>query len=147
MTLTSSYVPSHRRCHFTDDTVLCSQLPSPIISFTFTKGHMMKRSAIGRKNTPLLDTVEDSGNGCTMRPWALIILGAMGRPCASVLVHDIFLPWSECWRKQRPHSAVCTHNHVEGIKGAQATAACIFLARNGTSKADIKKYVPGSNCG
>lgn len=38
-------------------------------------------------------------------------------------------------------SAVCTHNHPEGIKGAQATALCIFLARNGKSKEDIKNSV------
>ncbi len=38
-------------------------------------------------------------------------------------------------------SAACTHNHPEGIKGAQATALCIFLARNGKSKEDIKNTV------
>ena len=34
-----------------------------------------------------------------------------------------------------------THDHPEGVKGAQATAATIFLARTGTSKSDIKSYV------
>lgn len=38
-------------------------------------------------------------------------------------------------------SAEVTHNHPEGIKGAQATAAAVYLARNGSSKADIKQYV------
>ncbi len=38
-------------------------------------------------------------------------------------------------------SAEITHNHPEGIKGAQATAACIFMARTGKSKEDIKKYI------
>lgn len=38
-------------------------------------------------------------------------------------------------------SSEVTHNHPEGIKGAQATAAAIFLARQGKSKADIKDYV------
>ncbi|MCX5841230.1 MAG: ADP-ribosylglycohydrolase family protein [Deltaproteobacteria bacterium] len=33
-----------------------------------------------------------------------------------------------------------THNHPEGIKGGQATAAAIFLARTGQSKAEIKKF-------
>lgn len=37
-------------------------------------------------------------------------------------------------------SAEVTHNHPEGIKGAQATAAAIFLARNGHSKEEIKDY-------
>ena len=34
-----------------------------------------------------------------------------------------------------------THDHSEGIKGAEAVASIIFLARNKTSKEDIKKYV------
>lgn len=38
-------------------------------------------------------------------------------------------------------SAEVTHNHPEGIKGAQATAAAIFLARTGSSKAKIKEYI------
>lgn len=37
-------------------------------------------------------------------------------------------------------SAEVTHNHPEGIKGAQAIAAAIFLARNGASKEEIKEY-------
>lgn len=35
-------------------------------------------------------------------------------------------------------SAEVTHNHPEGIKGAQATALAIFLARSGKSKEDIR---------
>lgn len=38
-------------------------------------------------------------------------------------------------------SAEVTHNHPEGIKGAQAVAACIYLARTGTSKQEIKEYI------
>jgi len=41
-------------------------------------------------------------------------------------------------------SAEVTHNHPEGIKGAQATASAIFLARKGSSKTEIKKYI--ENC-
>ena len=40
-------------------------------------------------------------------------------------------------------SAEVTHNHPEGIKGAQATAAAIFLARTGASKAKIKSFIHG----
>jgi len=35
-------------------------------------------------------------------------------------------------------TAEVTHNHPEGIKGAQATALAIYLAFNGSSKNDIK---------
>ena len=38
-------------------------------------------------------------------------------------------------------SAEVSHNSPEGIAGAQATAACIYLARTGHSKAEVKKYV------
>lgn len=38
-------------------------------------------------------------------------------------------------------SASITHDHPEGIKGAQATAAAIFLARTGSSKQEIKEYI------
>ena len=38
-------------------------------------------------------------------------------------------------------SAAITHNHPEGIKGAQATAAAVFLARSGNSKSAIKRYI------
>ena len=38
-------------------------------------------------------------------------------------------------------SAEVTHNHPEGIKGAQATAAAMFLARNGKSKDEIRNYI------
>ncbi len=38
-------------------------------------------------------------------------------------------------------SAEVTHNHPEGIKGAEATAAAIFLARTGHSKPEIKEYI------
>lgn len=38
-------------------------------------------------------------------------------------------------------SAEVTHNHPEGIKGAQAIAACIYLARTAHSKDEIRIYV------
>jgi ADP-ribosylglycohydrolase len=37
-------------------------------------------------------------------------------------------------------SAAVTHNHEHGIRGAQATAAAIFLARTGSSKEQIRRY-------
>ena len=38
-------------------------------------------------------------------------------------------------------SSEVTHNHPEGIKGAQATAAAIFLARTGKDKKEIRDYI------
>lgn len=44
-------------------------------------------------------------------------------------------------REVAVYTAQVTHNHPEGIKGAEATASCIFLARNGANKKEIKDYV------
>jgi type I restriction enzyme M protein len=34
-----------------------------------------------------------------------------------------------------------THNHPEGLKGARAVTAAIFLLRNGTSVADVRSHI------
>lgn len=52
------------------------------------------------------------------------------------LYHDL-----ETVRRMARLSADVTHNHPEGIKGAEATASAIFLARTGKSKAEIKTYI------
>ena len=38
-------------------------------------------------------------------------------------------------------TAEVTHNHPEGIKGAESVASAIFLARKGSDKAAIKAYI------
>ena len=47
----------------------------------------------------------------------------------------------ETVRRMAGISADVTHNHPEGIKGAEATAAAIFLGRTGHSKDEIKAYL------
>ncbi|MBR0382969.1 MAG: ADP-ribosylglycohydrolase family protein [Eubacterium sp.] len=44
-------------------------------------------------------------------------------------------------RKQAGLTAEVTHNHPEGIKGAEATAAAIYMARKGFSKGEIREYI------
>ncbi|MGN1128186.1 MAG: ADP-ribosylglycohydrolase family protein [Candidatus Flemingiibacterium sp.] len=38
-------------------------------------------------------------------------------------------------------SAAVTHNHPEGVKGAEATASAVFLARTGHGKVQIRDYI------
>lgn len=38
-------------------------------------------------------------------------------------------------------TASVSHNHPEGVKGAQAVATCVFLAKEGKTKEEIKVYV------
>lgn len=41
------------------------------------------------------------------------------------------------------YTAEVTHNHAEGIKGAQAVAAGIYLLRSGKTKEEVKNYIRG----
>jgi len=41
-------------------------------------------------------------------------------------------------------TAEVTHNHPEGVKGAQAVASAVFLARGGESKASIRNFLEGT---
>ena len=43
--------------------------------------------------------------------------------------------------EQAAVSAMATHNHIEGVKGAIVTAVCIWMARNGYSKKQIFEYM------
>ena len=47
-------------------------------------------------------------------------------------------------RRMARLSAEVTHNHPEGIKGAEATASAIFLGRTGHTKTQIKAYIEES---
>jgi ADP-ribosylglycohydrolase len=46
--------------------------------------------------------------------------------------------------QEAKRSAIVTHNHPEGIKGAQAVASAIFLARKGAEKDELRKYIVGN---
>ena len=46
-------------------------------------------------------------------------------------------------RRMARLSSEVTHDHPGGVKGAEATASAIFLARTGSSKAEIKAYIEG----
>ncbi len=61
---------------------------------------------------------------------------AMRAPAAGWL-----FPTLEETRRAARLSAEVTHNHPEGIRGAEATACAIFLARTGMDKAQMKDWL------
>ncbi len=131
----------HPRCRPTDDTVLTVALAHSILSdidcadfidrlreYFLTYPHagyggnfVRWASSRSRKG------YNSWGNGSAMR------VSPIGYAYASL---------EEVLDKARA-SAEVTHNHPEGIKGAQATAA-VFLARHKTSKEDIRRYLQES---
>lgn len=126
----------HRHCHPTDDTVLTVALADSILNgtdygrclkdyfFRYPQagyGGSFARWAMSMSTTPY----NSWGNGSAMR------VSPVGFAYGSL---DEVV-------EQARRSAEVTHNHPEGVKGAQATAVSVFLARTGQSKEEIKQYV------
>jgi ADP-ribosylglycohydrolase len=133
---TTDFEMFNPKCDFTDDSVLTIAVADEILhkkDFAKTiwdySNKYPGRGYGGRfanwiRNTDMLP-YNSFGNGSAMRVSAV---GFAFNTLEEVL--DV--------AKQ---SAEVTHNHPEGIKGAQAVAAAIFLARTGKSKQDIKEYI------
>jgi ADP-ribosylglycohydrolase len=124
-----------QRSHFTDDTILTVATMGVLLfkgSYTEAYHSFGNKypSSYGGHFIAWLDSENPEpynswGNGSAMRAspigWALDTLEEV--------------------MAEAKKSAEVTHNHPEGIKGAQAAAACVWLARNGKSKAEIKEFV------
>jgi ADP-ribosylglycohydrolase len=123
-------------CFFTDDTVLTVSLADVILNkrdYATTMREyyrrypnagygMMFMKWAGDRNTP---AYQSWGNGAAMR------ISPVGY--AFDTLYDVL--------NMAEKFTLPTHGHPEGIKGAQATAAAIFLARKGHSKAQIKTFI------
>jgi ADP-ribosylglycohydrolase len=121
---------------FTDDTVLTVALADSLLSCTSyvekLKEYYHRYPDAGYGGRFHLWAASDSrepyysfGNGSAMR------VSPVGW-----YFNDLSTVLSEARR-----SAAVTHNHPEGLKGAEAAAAAIFLARSGENKAEIKKFI------
>jgi ADP-ribosyl-[dinitrogen reductase] hydrolase len=86
-------------------------------------GHGFKCWLYGGSSEPY----NSCGNGSAMR------VGPVGWACDTV----------EAVLKEAARSAGVTHDHPEGIKGAQATALAVFMARHKASKEDIRSEISG----
>lgn len=123
-------------CTFTDDSVLTIALADSIISGAsyFDKLKEYYRlypnagygfSFIQWAATQTSEPYHSWGNGAAMR---VSPVGFAYDTLDEVL-------------KEAAKSAEFTHDHIEGVKGAQATASAVFLARTGKSKPEIKSFI------
>ncbi len=134
------------RCQFTDDSVMTiaiadaliyagteateNEIKKAVIEAMQDWGHRYPNAGYGgrfrgwlKEKNPM--PYKSWGNGSAMR------VSAVG------WLYDSM----ERTREVARWTAEVTHNHPEGIKGAEATASAIFLARNGADKDEIKHYV------
>lgn len=128
-----------KKSRFTDDTVLTIAVADAILhqkEYVHTiKDYYRRYPKAGYGKTfrewgasDSLEPYHSWGNGSAMR------VSAVG-----FAFDDL-----ETVLQEAERSAAVTHNHPEGIKGAQATAAAIYLGRQGRSKAEIKTYIEAS---
>jgi ADP-ribosylglycohydrolase len=126
-------------CTFTDDSVLTIALAEAIL--TDVSYEKLMRDYYHR--------YPHSGYGSLFRRWALHVdsgpYNSFGNGAAMRIspVGFAFDTLEDVLWRARLYTEI-THNHPEGIKGAQATASAIFLARTGCSKKEIKHYIERS---
>jgi ADP-ribosylglycohydrolase len=123
-------------CTYTDDTVLSIAIAKSILD-----------------NEPYIDNVIDfgiryygAGYGLLFKKWLKSIKhepynswgnGSAMRVSAIGFAFDT----EEEVLAEAKKSAEITHNHKEGIKGAEATALAIFMARKGADREDIREVI------
>ncbi|GIJ96560.1 hypothetical protein CAPN001_11290 [Capnocytophaga stomatis] len=124
-------------CGFTDDTICTIAVADAILSGTdfgktlhyWCRKYPMPMGGYGRSflqwvRDDVLIPYNSFGNGSAMRV----------SPCG-------WLPERQKALQNARFSAECTHNHPEGIKGAECIADFIFLARQGYDKVLLKENI------
>ena len=124
------------RSDFTDDTVLTIATADCILNdgkySEYYKKYFRKYPGRGYGGnfsiwgeSDDLNPYNSYGNGSAMR--------AAPVGCVSNKIGEVLKEAKSC--------AAATHDHPEGIKGAQAVASCVYLAREGSKKEEIKEYI------
>ena len=126
----------HHRCRFTDDTVLTIAVADAILTgrpYDQAVREIGRRypnagyggSFIGWLHSDHPQPYNSWGNGAAMR---VSPVGLAFNTEADVL-------------SEAAETAGISHNHPEGVKGAQATALSVYLARLGHTKKEIRKQI------
>ena len=132
------------KCSFTDDSVMTIAVAMALADWKKNGGdlptHVVRRiRELGRR-------YPHAGYGGRFDRW---LFSADARPYNSY-GNGAAMRVSACgWAANSIEEAVAlsdavtavTHNHPEGLKGAAATAACVYLARTGTPKDEIRRHV------
>ena len=135
-------------CSFTDDTVMTLAVASALRKWK--KGEPIKEKDFAKAVIEAMKSFgkmyPNAGYAGRFRNW---LFGRSSKPYGSFGNGSAMRVSPVAWyfddletvEKFAGISAEVTHNHPQGIKGAQATAAAIFLARTGKSKSAIRGYI------
>ena len=135
---------------FTDDTVMTLAVADALMRTMYKKGDSVKeedfRQNVIASMRSFAAKYPYAGYGARFMYW-------LARPHpkpynsfgngSAMRVSPVAWAFDDLWKVERfaEISAEVSHNHPEGIKGAQATASAIFMARTGRSKKEIRDYI------
>lgn len=135
---------------FTDDTVTGLAIANALMELTDYSDDEIVKKTIARNMRELCPNYEWTGFGSRFWIWLTAYEGNLNfEPYQSygngsaMRVFPIGLCFSSLeetrWMAQL--SAEVTHDHAEGIRGAEATASVMYLARTGETKEKIRQYI------
>lgn len=133
-------------CEFTDDTVMTIAVAEALMNAGVDAGRNVTEHELVYSMRSWGKRYPYAGYGAGFARWLTCEEpkpyhsygnGSAMRVSAAGWLYDTL----EKTEKVAGYTAEVTHNHPEGIKGAQAVAAGIFLARNGVDMNGIRSYV------
>ena len=131
------------KSHFTDDTVMTVAVARGLMA---GQGNAPKTFAeVQHEMRRLGKAYPNAGYGGMFRRWLRAEhpqpYGSFGNGAAMRVSYIAYhFDTLEKVEEEAKNSAMCTHNHIEGLKAAVATAGLIYLALHGERKKDLKKY-------
>ncbi len=130
---------------FTDDSVMTAAVAEALMDSSGKSDEEVKKALV-RSMQKWGRRYPDAGYGARFIHWIWADdpqpYGSFGNGSAMRVASAGWLYGSlEETRHMAKLTAEVTHNHPEGIKGAEAAASAIWLARKGSSKEKIKDYI------
>jgi len=136
----------NRKVRFTDDSVMTIAVAEALLSVGADACEQEVKTAVVKSMQRWGQKYPDAGYGGRFigwisdpnpQPYNSWGNGSAMRVSAVGWMYDSL----ERTREIARWTAEVSHNHPEGVKGAESTATIIFMARNGADKSEIKQYV------
>ena len=135
-----------RRCKVTDDSVMTAAVAEALLGVGRDAGEEEVKAALITSMKKWGQKYPHAGYGARFIHWVLSDdpkpYGSYGNGSGMRVSPAGWLYDSlERTREVARWTSEVTHNHPEGVKGAESVAAAVYLARNGASQDEIREYI------